>query len=80
MKQSAAIVFSSLDGTEWVAVKPEDVPEWLKDPHIMGRLLQGEIAQHMHGNLALPLHLGAHLWYRAERVERLNIDDIARLH
>lgn len=69
MKTVCALVYSSPDGkTGWRLVKPGDVPEWVKRPAVMGRLLAGEIAKENHVGLALPARLGLDLWYRAERV------------
>lgn len=35
----------SPDGaTKWTALKPEDVPEWLKHPDVMGGMADGHLA------------------------------------
>lgn len=54
------------DGGDWLLVKPEDVPEGIKDSETMGMLVAGNIAQ-------LP---GDHLWYRAE--SQLEYEEKAR--
>lgn len=42
-KQAMLVIFSSPHGRgEWTLVKPEDVPEWVKDPDNMARLVEGE--------------------------------------
>jgi hypothetical protein len=38
------VIFKSADGkTGWSPVKPEDVPEWVKTPVHIGRIMNGEM-------------------------------------
>lgn len=58
--EAMAIVFVSTDdGKTWTPCKPDQVPDWVKEPDVMANLLHGECAQQKNG-LA---------WYRAERIE-----------
>ena len=42
MQQDEIIVFESENGTPpWKMVKPEDVPDWVKEKGIMGLLMDG---------------------------------------
>lgn len=41
--QANLIIFSSPNGRDhWDPVLPEDVPEWLKEPDVVARLVAGE--------------------------------------
>lgn len=43
VSQANLIIFSSQNGRDhWELVRPEDVPEWLKAPDVMARLVAGE--------------------------------------
>lgn len=44
-RQATLIIYSSPNGRDnWQPVKPEDVPQWLKDPERMAHLVAGEMA------------------------------------
>lgn len=61
IKQAVCIVYVSTDdGKTWAPVKPEAVPEWVKNPDVMANLIHGEMAQDKTAPLA---------WYRAERID-----------
>jgi hypothetical protein len=63
--EARLIILRSPDGeSDWTPVMPDQVPEWLKDPVVVGRLVNGEMAQGPSGIL-LPDQF--HPWYRAER-------------
>ena len=65
MKQAMLVVFSSSDeGKTWEPVHPQEVPEWLKAPEVMGRLVAGDMAKN---DLIATIHP---VWYRAEEVTR----------
>jgi hypothetical protein len=39
------VILVSPDGeTDWKPVKPEDVPEWLKKPEVLGAMVEGNMA------------------------------------
>jgi hypothetical protein len=39
------VVYTSPDGkTNWTKLKPQDVPDWLKDPDTLGSILEGNLA------------------------------------
>jgi len=43
MKEARLVIFSSPNGRgDWVPVKPEAVPEWVKGPDNMARLVNGQ--------------------------------------
>lgn len=66
LKQAVFIIYSSKDGKgDWQLVKPEDVPEWLKAPDVMGRLAHGYVARN---DRIVGVPDDAKLWYRADRV------------
>jgi len=51
------IIFVSVDGDDpWHPIKNDEVPTWLKDPDVIGRLVSGDMCSN-----------GAS-WYRAEVV------------
>lgn len=63
MTEAHIVILKSEDGrAHWHPVTPDQVPEFLKDPDVMGRLVAGEMAQESNG-LLLPD--GAKPWYRA---------------
>lgn len=42
--QAMLVIFRSDDGQSgWTPVKPEDVPEWVKSPTTIGRIMDGEM-------------------------------------
>lgn len=76
MKHAIAMVFKSPNGVDqWELVKPEDVPEWLKEPEVMARLLRdpGLTAQ-QEGMVIVPDAVKP--WYRVERVKSKASDRI----
>jgi len=43
MKQAVLVIYRSANGRDgWQPVMQHDVPEWVKEPSIMGRLVAGE--------------------------------------
>lgn len=58
MKAGKIVVYHSLDTEHWTPILPNDVPDWVKEPETMGRLVQGDMAQSNGGG-----------WYRAEKIE-----------
>jgi len=62
-RSSMLLILSSLDPEKdgWDLVKPDDVPEEIKDPDVMGSLVAGEMGQIK----------GSQLWYMARRVDTL---------
>ena len=66
MPEARLIVFRSPNGeTDWQPVLPEDVPEWLKDPAVLGRLVDEQTMAQGPSGVILPDEL--HPWYRVER-------------
>lgn len=64
-------------GTLWTPVARVDVPDWLKDPDVMTRLVRGEIASKP-GAVFAP---GAEEWWMARTVADLNAEaQMMRLH
>lgn len=62
-KKALLVIESSLTGDDekpWVPLMPMDLPEWIKDPVVMGDMYHGAKVQHDDGGL----------WYRARRVEQ----------
>ena len=60
----------------WEPVKPEDVPEWVKEQEVLGRLLQGMMAMDKEGEIFTgsnnePFEYGSE-WYRAEELPALH--------
>ena len=44
MKETELIIFESPNGRDqWKPLLPKDVPEWVKDPEIISRMIDGEI-------------------------------------
>lgn len=67
MKQALVIIYRSDNGQDgWEPVLDKDVPEWVKNPKVMGNLIRGVIAQ-QESRIALPTSV-VNPWYRAERV------------
>lgn len=65
MTEGILIIYVSPNGRdEWKPVLPADVPAWLKDRHVMGELVGGDIA--------CKADEDPPLWYRAERVDAAN--------
>jgi hypothetical protein len=64
-KNAMLVVFSSGNPDEggWSLVKPEDVPDSIKEPDVMGCLVAGELAKPIDGDL----------WYRAEEADALTV-------
>ena len=59
MKLARLVVLESESGeAPWHPVPPTDVPEWVKDPEVVGSLIAGEMAQ-----------CGDSGWFRAEKLE-----------
>lgn len=57
------LIFSSENGRDgWSLVKPQEVPEWVKDPDNVGRMLSGESCMKCDEG-----ETGS-AWYRAMRV------------
>lgn len=44
-KLANLVIYKSDDGKKWAVVKPEDVPDWIKNPDVMHHLVNGETAQ-----------------------------------
>ena len=69
MPEALLVILRSPNGEDgWEPVKPEDVPDWLKDPMVMSYLVDGQMAQGK-VNVVLPDELRP--WYRAELVPTL---------
>ena len=45
--KSKAIVMVSDDAHHWRMLMPEEVPDWLKDPDVMGDMMAGEVVSNM---------------------------------
>lgn len=61
MTQGVLIIYASPNGRdEWQPVLPADVPEFVKDPDTLGRLVAGEMCCDAETQS---------LWYRAEQVK-----------
>ena len=66
MPDAMMIVYRSPDGEkDWTMVPPADVPDWVKAPDVMGRLVRGEMAR---GPINLMLPDEMRPWYRVERI------------
>lgn len=59
--QAVFVIWASEDGREnWYKVKPDDVPDWVKHPSVLGRLVNGDMCMSpRQGNCGS-------LWYRAD--------------
>ncbi len=44
-KVARAVILKSDDEVRWEPVRPEDVPEWLKEEDVMGNLVAGAMAK-----------------------------------
>ena len=64
MPEALIVVWRSENGRDpWEPVLPEDVPDWVKDPKRMARMLEGSmICDPTEGE-------SGSAWYRAEKVE-----------
>lgn len=63
MTEANLIIYCSINGRDvWAPVLPAEVPEWVKDPDIMGRLVAGEMCSDVAEGVT------GSLWYRAEKV------------
>jgi hypothetical protein len=59
MSEAYLIIFESENGRDgWRPLLPVEVPEWVKDPDVLGTLLNGQIAMDPTKSTN---------WYRAER-------------
>lgn len=59
--QAVFVIWASQDGREnWVKVKPEDVPDWVRHPNVLGRLVNGDMC------MAPRDGDRGSLWYRAD--------------
>lgn len=52
----------------WTVVKPEDVPDWVTDPDVMGSMLAGNMCRDE--DPALPDPVESRPWYRAIECRR----------
>lgn len=60
-KQDRLVIFTSSNGRDpWVPLFQHQVPEWVKEPDVMGRLVAGEMCMD-------PRSSSATDWFRAER-------------
>lgn len=60
MKMDLIVVFRSPDGEkDWQIIAPAEVPEFVKDPDTMGRLMAGDIVRNVDVS---------QWWYRAEKM------------
>lgn len=71
-KAVLVILVSHDEGETWAAVPTKDVPEWLKAPEIIGRIMHGEIAQEK-GRV---LSAASRPWYRAEAVHVAGVGEM----
>lgn len=55
---------ADLDANVWAPVEPSEVPEFIKEPETMGRLVKGEMC---HCNVVGAGGESGNLWYRAEK-------------
>ena len=70
MPDARLIILRSANGEDgWTPVKPDDVPAWLKEPDVMGRLVAGEMAQGP-VNVLLPDEMRP--WFRAEKAQTVH--------
>ena len=70
MPEALMIILRSPNGEDgWTPVKPEDVPDWLKEPDAMGRLVDGYMAQ---GPVNIILPDENRPWYRAQKAEAVH--------
>ena len=64
-EQAWLVVFVSADGRMWHPINWDECPDWVKAPDNMGRLVGGEQCS-ANGD--------AGPWYRAERVEKPELE------
>lgn len=63
MKQAQLVIYKSENGRDnWKPLSPGEVPDWVKAPEVMGRLVAGEAC--------MDAKIGdkGSDWYRADRV------------
>lgn len=66
MPQARLVILESPNGRDhWRPLKPDEVPEWLKAPEVMAKLVEGEMAQRKKSDagVVLPETMP---WYRAQ--------------
>ncbi len=62
MNLAMLIIYASPDGnTGWIPVLPADVPDWVKDPDILGKMIAGQMCQN-------PNSVSRTTWYQAKRI------------
>lgn len=64
MNTANLIIYASKNGRDgWEPVLPDSVPEWVKDPDTLGRMVAGDMAfKPNEGDKGS-------MWYRAEKAE-----------
>lgn len=63
MPEATLIIFKSKNGRDgWEPVLPADVPEFVKKPTTIGRLVEGQMAMNPQD--------GENAWYRAEQLPK----------
>lgn len=61
MPEALLIILRSENGRDgWTAIKNEDVPDWVKDPENIRRMVEGE--------MCCRPETGDESWYRCEKV------------
>jgi len=71
MPDARLIILRSADGEkDWTPVLPDQVPAWLKDPRVIGALVDGGTMAQGPVGVILPDEIRP--WYRAERVPTLH--------
>lgn len=70
LKAAELIIWRSPDGEKgWKIIKPDEVPDWVKHPDVMGRLVAGDmVTDQKHSPF----------WYRAEPTP--SAQEVARIH
>lgn len=59
--QAVFVIWASEDGrTNWTKVRPDEVPDWVKHPQVLGRLVNGDMC------MAPRDGENGSLWYRAD--------------
>lgn len=67
-QQGLLIIYVSHDdGETWEMVEPARVPDWLKEPNVMARLVAGEMAKNRDVGLTVKEELLP--WYRASKFD-----------
>lgn len=74
IKQARLVIFASVNGRDnWHPLLPAEVPAWVREESVMGRLVNGEMcmdtADGHRGVIALPAEGTGSLWYKAVKVE-----------